>query len=86
MCACSQYEQLLQDFERILYEQLLQDLELGPAVAPYPPPAPTYPEARDSLIDNEVGLFLLKISSIPVLRIFLLPWEKLCGNYFWLEM
>ena len=32
-----------------------QDLELGPAVAPYPPPAPTYPEARDSLIDNEVG-------------------------------
>ena len=33
----------------------MQDLQLGPAVAPYPPPAPTYPEARDSLIDNEVG-------------------------------
>ena len=35
--------------------KLVQDLQLGPAVAPYPPPAPTYPEARDSLIDNEVG-------------------------------
>jgi len=33
-----------------------QDLELGPAVAPYPPPAPTYPEARDSLIDNEEAI------------------------------
>ena len=45
-----------------------QDLELGPAVAPYPPPAPTYPEARDSLIDNEVCCsfpycFLLIVSS-----------------------
>jgi len=33
-----------------------QDLQLGPAVAPYPPPAPTYPEARDSLIDNEEAI------------------------------
>ena len=71
-----------QGLELILNEQLLQDLELGPAVAPYPPPAPTYPEARDSLIDNEVGLFLLQISSIPAPRIFLLPWGKLCRNYF----
>ena len=71
-----------QGLELILNEQLLQDLELGPAVAPYPPPAPTYPEARDSLIDNEVGLFLLQISSIPAPRIFLLPWGKLCQNYF----
>ena len=37
------------------HKKLVQDLQLGPAVAPYPPPAPTYPEARDSLIDNEVG-------------------------------
>jgi len=33
-----------------------QDLALGPAVAPYPPPAPTYTEARDSLIDNDEAL------------------------------
>jgi proline-rich protein PRCC len=33
-----------------------EDLELGPAVAPYPPPAPTYPEPSDSLIDNQEAI------------------------------
>jgi len=33
-----------------------QDLDLGPAVAPYPPPAPNYGQARDSLIDNDEAL------------------------------
>ena len=72
-----------QGLELILNEQLLQDLELGPAVAPYPPPAPTYPEARDSLIDNEVGLFLLQISSVPVFSFCL--GKKCVGTNFGLK-
>lgn len=33
-----------------------QELSLGPAVAPYPPPAPTYPDPRDTLIDDQEAI------------------------------
>ena len=35
---------------------MCEDLDLGPAVAPYPPPEPDYSGQGDSLVDNQVGV------------------------------